>query len=177
MSILRILARCRQGCVLATLGMLVSMLATDRLHADEKQSPRFRIAVEVSVSDEDLRERVAMYIRNELRRLGDVEVTPDDPDFKIYAMVMEMKTSANERIAYILGLSIASFFPDGYFDSILREDLMNSGEVAQKLESLTVYENQFLSLAGPTEANLIEVVTNSISKLDAHILSPERPAE
>lgn len=47
-------------------------------------------------------------------------------------------------------------------------------EVSQKLEAVTVYRNQFLSVSGPSEADLIETVTNSIAKLNIHILEPER---
>lgn len=142
--------------------------------ADDTPAPVFRIAIEVTVPDDDLRDRIAMYLRNELRRLGDVEVTSENPDYKLYAMVMEMRTSAGGRMAYVLGISITSFFPDGYFDSILNENLTNADEVAQKLEEVTVYRNQFLSVSGPSEANLIETVTNSVAKLNAHILEPER---
>lgn len=77
-------------------------------------------------------------------------------------------------MAYVLGISITSFFPDGCLDSILNNNLTNADEVAQKLEAVTVYRNQFLSVSGPFEANLIETVTNSVAKLNAHILEPER---
>jgi len=115
-----------------------------------------------------------MYLRNELRGLGDVEITSENPDFKVYSMITEVRTSTGGRIAYVLGTTITSFFPDGYFDSILSEKLRNVDEVSQKLEALTVYRNQFLSVSGPSEAHLIETVTNSVAKLNVHILEPER---
>ena len=115
-----------------------------------------------------------MYLRNELRDLGDVEVTSENPDFKVYSTITEVRTSTGGRIAYVLGTSITSFFPDGYFDSILSENLINADEVSQKLEAVTVYRNQFLSVSGPSEADLIETVTNSVAKLNVHILEPER---
>ena len=90
------------------------------------------------------------------------------------AVADDTPTSAGGRMAYVLGISITSFFPDGYFDSILNDNLTNADEVAQKLEEITVYRNQFLSVSGPSEANLIETVTNSVAKLNAHILEPER---
>ena len=153
--------------------LLAALLAAPAF-ADDSSQPAFRIAIEVTVSDEDLRDRVATYLRNELRSIGDVAVSSENPDFKIYCMVTEVRSSAGGRIAYVLGTSITSFFPDGYFDSILSEKLQNADEVSRKLEAVTVYRNQFLSVSGPSEANLIETVTNSVAKLNAHILEPER---
>lgn len=154
--------------------LLFVALAGTPVFAEDVPPPTFRIAVEVTVADEDLRDRVSMYFRNELLGLGDVEVTPENPDYKLYAMVSEVRTNPGGRIAYVLGTSVASFFPDGYFDSILSSNLGNAEEVSQKLEEVTVYRNQFLSVSGPSEADLIETVTNSVAKLNAHILEPER---
>lgn len=78
------------------------------------------------------------------------------------------------RTAIVLGISVTSFFPDGHFDTILREDLANAKEVSSLLEAVPVYEHQFLSLAGPSEANLIETVTSSIAQLNTHVLEPKR---
>ena len=157
--------------------VLLAALLIAPAFADDSPPPAFRIAIEVTVADEDLRNRIAMYLRNELRSLGDVEVTSENPDFKVYSMVTEVRTSTGGRIAYVLGTSITSFFPDGYFDSILSENLRNADEVSQKLEALTVYRNQFLSVSGPSEADLIETVTNSVAKLNIHFLEPERKAD
>jgi hypothetical protein len=145
--------------------------------ADEAPQYTFKVATEVTVSDEDLRDRISMYLRNELRALGDVEVTADNPDYKLYVMATEVKTKTGGRIAYVLGTSIVGFFPDGYFDSILSERLSNADEVSQRLEEVTVYKNQFISVSGPSEANLIQTVTNSVAKLNVHILEPERNTE
>lgn len=142
--------------------------------ADDSPATAFRVAIEVTVPDEDLRERISMYLRNELRGLGDVEVTSDNPDYKLFTMVTEVRTKTGGRIAYVLGTSIVSFFPDGYFNSILSERLANADEVTQRLEEVTVYRNQFMSVSGPSEANLIQTVTNSVAKVNAHILEPER---
>lgn len=142
--------------------------------AEEASVPVFRIAIEVTVADEDLRKRVEMYLRNELRGLGDVEVTDASPDFKLFAMVTEIKTGGGGRIAYVLGTTITSFFPDGYVDSIISARLRNIQEVAQKLNALAVYENQFISVAGATEAGLIKTVSNSVANIDTHILQVRR---
>ncbi len=150
---------------------------TSAASADEQPAATFRIAIEVTVSDDEVKERVATYFRNELRRLGDVEVTAENPHFRIYAMVSEMRTDRSTRVAYILGTSVTTFFPDGYFDTILRKDLSNAAEVSQRLEEVPVYENQFISTAGPTEANLIETVVNSVARLNAHVLQPRRASD
>ncbi|MEM7433429.1 MAG: hypothetical protein AAF351_16010 [Pseudomonadota bacterium] len=142
--------------------------------ADETAPAAFRVDVEVTVPDEDLRERVAVYLRSELRGLGDVEVTSENPDFKIYSMVSEVKTSTGDRIAYVLGTSITSFFPDGYFDSVLDNRMSNVDEVARLLEAVTVYRNQFISVSGPNEVDLLETAANSVATFNAHILEPER---
>ncbi|MCH9694537.1 MAG: hypothetical protein K0U72_08515 [Gammaproteobacteria bacterium] len=142
--------------------------------ANDATPPAFKVAIEVTVSDQELRDRVSMYLRNELRSLGDVEVTSDNPDYKLYTMVTEVRSKTGGRIAYVLGTSIVSFFPDGYFDSVLSARLRNADEVARRLEEVTVYRNQFLSVSGPSEAHLIETVTNSVAKLNAHVLEPER---
>ena len=146
-------------------------------YADDTAPPAFRIAIEVTVPDDDLRKRITMYLRNELRGLGDVEVTSDNPGYKLYAMVTEVRTNPGGRLAYVLGISVVSFFPDGYFDSILSDKPVNADEVSQKLEEVTVYRNQFLSVSGPSEANLIETVVNSVAKLNAHMLEPERNSD
>ncbi len=149
-------------------------LVTAPAIADEAPPPTLRVAIEVTVSDEDLRDRVSMYLRNELRNLGDVEVTDENPDFKLYAMVTEMRSGTGQRVAYVLGISVVNFFPDGYFDSILDDRLRNADEIARKLEAVTVYRNQFLSVSGPEEAHLIETAVNSIARLNTHIFQPER---
>ena len=153
---------------------LVFFLATTSVFAqDDPPPPAFRVALEVSLRDEDLKERVSKYLRNELRALGDVEVSAENPDYKLYVMLTEMRAGGG-RVAYVLGISVTSFFPDGYFDTILRKDLSNAREVSSLLEAVPVYEHQFLSLAGPSEANLIETVTSSIAQLNTHVLQPKR---
>lgn len=160
--------------------LLVALLAitwTGAVLADEEAAATFRIAIEVTVADEDVKERVTMYFRNELRGLGDVEVTADKPHFRIYAVVSEIRTDRTTRIAYVLGTSVTTFFPKGYFDTILNKSLLNAAEVSARLEEVPVYENQFISTAGPTEANLIETVVNSVARLNAHVLQPRRSTE
>lgn len=144
--------------------------------ADDEASLTFRIDVEVTVADDDLRKRVSAYLTSELQALRDVEITSENPDYKLYAMVMQVRTSEDLRMAYVLDVSVATFFPDGYFDSILRDDLGNAEEIRRKLEGVTVYRNRFLSLAGPSEANLQEVSRNVVSKINYHLLSPGRAA-
>jgi hypothetical protein len=141
--------------------------------ADDTPPPGFRVALEVTTRDDDARERVTKYLRNELRGLGDVAVTAEDPDYKLYVVLTEMRAGGG-RIAYVLTISATSFFPDGYFDTILRTDLANTDEVLQRLQEVPVYEHQFVSLAGPTEAHLIETVTSSIINLNTYLLEPRR---
>lgn len=141
--------------------------------ADDASDPGLRVALEVTSRNDDARERVTKYLRNELRSLGDVAVTAEDPDYKLYVVLTEMRAGGG-RIAYVLTISVTSFFPDGYFDTILRNDLRNADEVLQRLEEVPVYERQFVSLAGPTEAHLIETVTSSIANLNTHLLEPRR---
>jgi len=145
--------------------------------AQEEAGPAFRIAYDVNVPDEEARERIGMYLRNELRNLGDVEVTDENPDYKLFVMVMEMNSERGNRMAYILGISVASFFPDGYFNTVLDDRINNVGEVAQRLEEVPVYEQQLMSLAGPEEAHLITTVANSIAQLNRHVLEPKRQAK
>lgn len=141
--------------------------------ADELPNPEFRVALEVTTRNDDARERVTKYLRNELRSLGDVVVAGEDPDYKLYVVLTEMRAGGG-RVAYVLTISATSFFPDGYFDTILRSDLRNADDVLQRLEEVPVYEHQFVSLAGPTEAHLIETVTSSIANLNTHLLEPRR---
>lgn len=128
--------------------MMLAVLMITPATADDEVLPRFRIAVEVTVTDDDLRERVTGYLTRELQDLRDVSVTLEDPDYKLYAMVMQVRTSDDRRMAYVLAVSVAGFFPDGYFDSILRDDLANADEIKERLGEVTVYRNQFMSLAG-----------------------------
>ena len=144
--------------------------------AQEEAEPTFRIAYSVNVADEDAKERIGMYLRNELRNLGDAEVTDENPDYKLFVMVMEMNSERGNRMAYILGISVASFFPDGYFNTVLDDRIGNIATVAQRLEEVPVYEQQLMSLAGPEEAHLIQTVSNSIAQLNRHVLEPKRQA-
>ena len=160
-----------------TAAILCLVLAMTPVLADDTAPPAFRVALDISARDDDARERVGMYLRNELRSLGDVEVSSADPDFKLFVVLTEMSTDRGTRMAYVLAISVARFFPDGYFGTILRNDLANADEVSRLLEAVPVYERQFVSLAGPSEANLIETVTASIRNLDKHLLEPERQGE
>ncbi len=145
--------------------------------AEEDAEPAFRISYNVNAPDEEAMERIGMYLRNELRNLGDVEVTDENPDYKLYAMVMEMNSERGNRMAYILGISVTSFFPDGYFNTVLDDRISNVKEVAQRLEEVPVYEQQLMSIAGPEEAHLIQTVSNSIAQLNRHVLEPKRQAQ
>lgn len=135
--------------------------------------PALRVALEITAPNDDARESVAKYLKNELRSLGDVVVTEEGPDYKLYVVLTEMR-AGGRRVAYVLTISVTSFFPDGYFDTILRHDLRNADEVLQRLEEVPVYEHQFVSLAGPTEAHLIETVTSSVANFNTHVLEPRR---
>ena len=154
--------------------LALMFLAAMPLLAQEETAPAFRIAYDVNVPDEDAKERIGMYLRNELRNLGDVEITDENPDYKLFVMVMEMNSERGNRMAYILGISVASFFPDGYFDTVLDDRINNVGEVARRLEDVPVYEQQLMSLAGPEEAHLIQTVSSSIAQLNRHVLEPQR---
>lgn len=154
------------------LAALVALPAT----AQDDVEHVFRIAYEVSIPDEDAKKRVGMYVRNELRNLGDVAVTDEDPDYKLYVMVLEMKSERGTRLAYVLGISVTSYFPDGYFNTVLDDRLRNIGDVAARLEEVPVYEQQLMSVSGPGEAHLIETVAGAIGKLNRHILQPQRQA-
>ena len=118
-----------------------------------------------------------MYIRNELRNLGDVAITDENPDYKLYVMVLEMSSERGTRLAYVLGISVTSFFPDGYFNSVLDDRLRNVEEVAGRLEEVPVYEQQLMSVSGPEEAHLIETVAGSITQLNRYVLEPKRAAQ
>lgn len=154
--------------------LCLALFAAIPLLANDPVEPRFRIAVEVTEVDDDLRERVAGYLATELQALGDVEVTSENPDYKLYAMVMQVRTSDGKRMAYVLGTSVVTFFPDGYFDTILSSKLKNGREVNRRLQDVTVYKNQFMSLAGPSEENLQDIAKNVVKKFDVWILGPER---
>lgn len=149
------------------------LMLTASSAAVETTAPEFRVALQVSSQDEEAAQRVAQYLQNELRALDDVEVADDDPHFKLYVVLTEMRAGGG-RIAYVLTISATSFFPDGYFESILRTDLTNADEVLQRLGEVPVYEHQFVSLAGPKEAHLIETVTSSIANLNKYLLEPRR---
>ena len=58
-----------------TVALTLLALAASPASAQEKAGPVFRIDYEVNVPDEAAKERIGMYLRNELRSLGDVEVT------------------------------------------------------------------------------------------------------
>ena len=154
--------------------LALMLLAAMQAFAQEETAPVFRIAYDVNVPDKDAKERIGMYLRNELRNLGDVEITDENPDYKLFVMVMEMNSERGNRMAYILGISVASFFPDGYFNTVLDDRISNVGEVARRLEEVPVYEQQLMSLAGPEEAHLIQTVSNSIAQLNRHVLEPQR---
>ncbi len=156
-----------------TLAVLVAFPVT----AEEVVEPAFRIDYEVSVPDEDAKKRVGMYIRNELRSLGDVVITDENPDYKLYVMVLEMASERGTRLAYVLGISVTSYFPDGYFNTVLDDRMSNVGEVAARLDEVPVYEQQLMSVSGPEEAHLIETVAGSIRQLNRHVLEPKRQAK
>ena len=160
-----------------TMALIVAILAAfPAIAQDDDVEPAFRIAYEVSVPDEDARERIGMYVRNELRNLGDVAITDENPDYKLYVMILEMNSERGTRLAYVLGISVTSYFPDGYFNTVLDDRIRNVQEVAARLEEVPVYEQQLMSVAGPEEAHLIETVAGSIRQLDRHILEPKRQA-
>ena len=156
------------------MALLLSLLVALPAAAQDEVAPAFRITYEVSAANEDARERVGMYIRNELRNLGDVEITDEDPDYKLYVMVLEMSSERGTRLAYVLGISVTSFFPDGYFNTVLDDRINNVQEVAARLEEVPVYEQQLMSVSGPEEANLIETVAGSILQLSRYVLEPKR---
>ena len=160
-----------------TIAVVLAVLAALPVMAEEEAEPAFRIAYKVSAPDEDANERVGMYVRNELRKLGDVAVTDKDPDYKLYVMVLEMKSERETRLAYVLGISVTSFFPDGYFNTVLDDRISNVREVAARLGEVPVYEQQLMSVSGPEEAHLIETVAGSIRQLNRHVLEPKRQAK
>jgi len=141
--------------------------------AEDTPAPQTRVAIEVSTRVEGAAERVTKYMRNELVALGDVVVTDEDPDYKLYVVLTEMRAGGG-RIAYVLTMSVTSYFPDGYFDTILRKDLRNAVEVQRRLEEVPVYEHQFVSLAGPKEAHLIQTATSLVSNMNQYMLEPRR---
>lgn len=153
--------------------VLSQALALSPALAEDASAPEIRVAIEVSTRVEDAAARVTKYMQNELRALGDVVVTSEDPDYRLYVVLTEMRAGGG-RIAYVLTMSVTSFFPDGYFDTILRNDLRNAEEVLQRLEEVPVYEHQFVSLAGPKEAHLIGTATTLVANLNKHLLEPRR---
>lgn len=139
----------------------------------EPQPARFQIRIVVDLPDEGLAERVSMYARNELRGIEDVELTEENPDYSLFFRVIEMK-AGEHTIGHVLGVAVVSYFPDGYFDSVLDPRMRNAGEVAAKLEAVNVFEHQLLSVAGSREADVVQAVVNAIATFNRGVLQPKR---
>ena len=109
----------------------------------QEEPAAFQIRVVVELPDEDLAKRVSMYARNELRGIGDVELTDENPDYTLFFRVIEMK-AGEHTIGHVLGIAVVSYFPDGYFDSIVDTRLKNKDEVTTKLEAVNVFEHHVI---------------------------------
>lgn len=154
---------------------LIVAIAAAPIHAQEAEPEpaEFQIRIVVDLPDEDLAERVAMYARNELRGLGDVAIAEENPDYTLFFRVIEMK-AGEHTIGHVVGIAVVSYFPDGYFKSIVNPRLRNADEVTAKLEAVNVFEHQLLSVAGSKEADLIQAIANAIATFNRGVLQPKR---
>ena len=83
-----------------------------------------------------------------------------------------MKTSV---LAFLLAaFLVAPVFADDSRPAAFRIAIEATVPDEDLRDRIAIYRNQFLSVSGPSEADLIETVTNSITKLNIHILEPER---
>ena len=141
--------------------LALTFFAVTSVAYSQEEPAAFQIRVVVELPDEDLAERVSLYARNELRSIDDVELTEDDPDYTLFFRVIEMK-AGEHTIGHVLGIAVVSYFPEGYFKSVIDPRLNNADEVAEKLDAVNVFEHQLLSVAGSKEADLIQGVAEIV---------------
>lgn len=98
-----------------------AFIATLQLIAAD--APFYRIALEVSCSDQYFKSRVYSLVSREMRKLGDVEVVDSTakPDYIFKIMGLKSKSAGGVEYGYALSTVLVGLSPRKFFDGMMEE--------------------------------------------------------
>jgi hypothetical protein len=133
---------------------------------------RQRIAVSVTCNDGALRSEITSFISRELRGLGDVDITDDNPSFKISVVAMSVKMQNGYDAGYAFSVIITS--PLGDWSWALSDKLNSQAKasIAQLFQGHESLEDDELVVGNNDD--LRQNLTEIIAKFDANSLEPRR---
>lgn len=107
------------------------------------QKVMFRVAVEITAKDDNVKSLIESYIKRELRSLGDVEVVKKDPHLRIEMVCIKHKSKDGDHLGYAFA---TAFTRKHSTEEWLKTDI--SEGLKALLTPVYVLENLYLKVGG-----------------------------
>lgn len=133
--------------------------------------PPFSARVSVVVSaDNNIKPKVESYIDRELRSLGDVVVTDDNPDWILNIVALESKTKGGYESGVVLSVvALKSFDKEAVMSTV---SARNKGWVSDAISNLHEFSSHSLRIGAPEE--LRSICSGIVADFDTKFLQPQR---
>ena len=154
--------------LIATIAILLAW-CFDTSQAVELGEYSARVSIEVRGHDE-LTTNVLSYLSRELRSLGDVVVTDEDPKWKIDIVVTYLEFTSGERIGVLLSVVVIKPLHVSIWESMIKED---SSDFAEYFLS-TLSELKYHWATPSSIEELRESCYDIVAIFDTSILEPDR---
>lgn len=133
--------------------------------------PQFSARVSVGVSaDENIKGKIESYIARELRSLGDVIVTNDNPNWAIDIVALEAETRSGYKNGVNLSVVITKPFVNTFLVNQLDENYKSW--VSAATTGLCRIYAEWLRIGSPED--LRSICNGIVADFDVHFLQPER---
>lgn len=141
-------------------------------HGADPATSRHRVALHVSCENDALRSQITSFLSRELRSLGDVDITDQDPSFKILIVAIAARLKGGYEVGYAFSVIITS--PLGDWSWALSKELTPEGKMAisKILGEHESLEDHQLLVGGFSD--LRQSLTEIIASFDAKKLEPRR---
>lgn len=140
--------------------------------AEDTTAVRHRVALDVACQNDSLRTQIISFVSRELRSLRDVDITDDNPSFKISIVAIAVALKSGYEAGYAFSIVVTS--PLGDWSWALAKDLKPESKavIAKLLAEQESLEDHRL-LVGSFD-NLRQDLTRFIAKFDTDKLEPRR---
>ena len=139
--------------------------------SSEKESFSDSFLVQLIVEGEEtLQERIASYVSHELRQLGDVRETSENPEMTINILAMEIHNNGGDEVGIAISTVVSQPFPKWIFKYI--EKPVQSFFTEDFLFSDGLFDRHYL-MVGSSE-NLKELCAMIVADFDRDCIEPNR---
>jgi hypothetical protein len=131
-----------------------------------------RVSVSVTADNLNVKNEIESNISRELRSLGDIIVTHDQPGWLLSIVAKETTNQRGDKTGYAISTTVLEPFQRKYMLDAVNVDDKTKDLLFKGTANLYYYINQWISLGGPDD--LKNMCNSLVAKFDSENLKPSR---